>query len=82
MNKDNFVKECHLLAEDAKLVNKDKNGNVLVPASFWGELSGVLHELGMQTRCPYYIDEKQFDKRERMSYDEFKEMYRRVFGLE
>ena len=64
MNADNFVKECHLLAEDAKLVSKDKNDNVLVPASFWGELSGVLHELGLQTRCPYYIDEKQFDKKE------------------
>ncbi len=62
MNADNFVKECHLLAEDAKLVSKDKNGNVLVPASLWGELSGILHELGIQTRCPYYIDEKQFDK--------------------
>ena len=64
MNKDDFVKECHLLAEDAKLVSEDKNGNVLVPVSFWGELSGVLHELGIQTRCPYYIDEKQFDKNE------------------
>lgn len=62
MNEDNFVKECRLLAEDAKLVSKDKDGNVLVPVSFWGELSGVLHELGIQTRCPYYIDEKQFDK--------------------
>lgn len=82
MNADNFVKECHLLAEDAKLVLKDKNGNVMLPASFFGELSGVLHELGIQTKCPYYIDEKQFDKRERMPYDEFKEMYRRVFGLE
>lgn len=64
MNEDNFVKECHLLAEDAKLVSKDKDGNVLVPVSFWGELSSVLHELGIQTRCPYYIDEKQFDKEE------------------
>ena len=64
MNEDNFVKECHLLAEDAKLVSKDKNGNVMLPASFFGELDGVLHELGIQTRCPYYIDEKQFDKGE------------------
>ena len=64
MNADNFVKECHLLAEDAKLVSKDKNGNVLVPSSLWGELSGVLHELGLQTKCPYYIDGKQFDKNE------------------
>lgn len=82
MNEDNFVKECHLLAEDMKLVSKDKDGDVLVPASFWGELSGVLHELGIHTKCPYYIDEKQFDKRGRMTYDEFKEMYRRLFGLE
>lgn len=63
MNRDNFIKECNLLAEDAKLVSKDKNGNVFVPVSFWGELSNVLNELGIQTRCLYYIDEKQFDNR-------------------
>lgn len=64
MNADNFVKECHLLAEDAELVSKDKNGNVMLPASFFGELSGVLHELGIHTKCPYYIGEKDFDKEE------------------
>ena len=62
MNADNFVKECHLLAEDAKLVSKDKNGNVMLPASFFGELSGILYELGIHTKCPYYIGEKDFDK--------------------
>ena len=61
MNKDNFVKNCHLLAEDAKLASIDKEGNVMLPSSFFGELSSILYELGIQTRCSYYIDEKQFD---------------------
>ena len=49
MNKDNFVKNCHLIAEDAKLIDQGKNGELYIPLRFWGELSEVLVELGIQT---------------------------------
>jgi len=30
MNKDNFVKNCHLIAEDAKLIDQGKNALVIM----------------------------------------------------
>lgn len=54
MNKDNFVKNCHLLAEDAKLIKQDKNGVLYIPSRFWTDISVVFAELGTSTKCPYY----------------------------
>ena len=49
MNKNRFVKNCHLIAEDAKLIDQGKNGKLYIPLRFWGELSEVLVDLGVQT---------------------------------
>lgn len=60
MNKDNFVKNCHLVAEDAKLITQGKNGELYIPLRFWSELSEVLVELGIQTiltKSQYHVKE-------------------------
>jgi len=49
MNKDNFVKNCHLIAEDAKLIDQGKNGELYIPLRFWSELAEILVDLGIQT---------------------------------
>lgn len=60
MNKDNFVKNCHRLAEDAKLINQGKDGTLYVPLEFWTDISAIFAELGISTKCPYYT--KDLDK--------------------
>lgn len=60
MNKDNFVKNCHLVAEDAKLITQNKNGELYIPLRFWSELAEVLVELGVQTihtKGQYHVKE-------------------------
>lgn len=60
MNKDNFVKNCHLLAKDAKLIEQGKNGELYIPLRFWSELSEILVDLGVQTiltKGQYHVKE-------------------------
>ncbi len=60
MNKDNFVKNCHRFAQDAKMISQDKNGELYIPLRVWGELSEILTELGIQTiqtKGQYHVKE-------------------------
>ena len=61
MNKDNFVKNCHRLAQDAKLVIRHPDGTLYVPLRFWTDISVVLAELGINTKCPYYKEDLDKD---------------------
>lgn len=68
MNKDNFIKNCHRLAEDAELIMQGKDGTLYVPSRFWTDISSVLAELGTTTKCPYYtkdLDKEQEHERSR-----------------